>query len=133
MRAIPLIFVVLAISGPATAADNKPSAADLADIAPFINDQTIVVAQVDLARIDFAALQKQLVEPTMRSDAERISTSVIIEKLRDLAGELRTAGAGRVYLVISTAPAPVLGVAQNPFILPPTAFLVVPGVKGNAA
>ncbi len=123
-----VLFAVLlhAING---ISQEKP-ADDLTAIAPFINDQTVAIARIDLAQLDLAALQKQLIEPLLQIDAERISATLLTDKVHQLGEQLRATGDRRIYFVVSLAPMPNLQVSQYQLVMPPTTFVVVPAQKG---
>ncbi len=132
MRRILYPFLICGLLGATfTARAQEKHADDFAAVAPFIDDQTLAVARVDLAKLDLTAFQKQIVEPQMYTDPERAAVAAEIEKLRLVADQLRGSG-GKVYLVVSLTPMPGTQNANSMGLSVPTMFAVVPAAKGAA-
>src|SRR5262245_10211285 len=97
----------------------------LAAVAPFVNEQTLAIASVDLARLDLPAMQKQFFDPMVNTDGERIAVTFFFDKLRALSDQLRVASGGRVYLVVSLSPAPDIRVSSSSFgVTAPSVFAI---------
>ena len=132
MRRIFYPFIICGLLGVVfTARAQEKHADDFATVAPFIDDQTLAVARVDLAKLDLSALQKQIVEPQMYTDPQRTAVAAEFDKLRLIADQLRGSG-GKVYLVVSLAPMPGIQSANSMGLSVPTMFAVIPGAKGAA-
>ena len=78
---------------------------DFAALAPFIDDQTLAVARVDLTKFDLAAFQKQIIEPQLRTDPERSRWPRNSTNCGNWPINCAASG-GKVYVVVSLAPLP---------------------------
>ena len=131
MRRILYPFLICGLLGVAfTARAQEKHADDFAAVAPFIDDQTLAVVRVDLAKLDLAALQKQIVEPQLYTDPERAAVAAEFDKFRLVADQLRGSG-GKVYLVVSLAPMPGIQNANSMGLSVPTCLPSFPGRKGR--
>jgi hypothetical protein len=121
------LLLTLAAALPAAAADEKPDAAARAKaVAPFLDDQTIVVAHVDLARFDTDALVAKLAT-LLPIDPEGFARSRT--DFRRWTATLTRAGAEDAYVVFSLADLPT-----NPpyLIVPLPANADAAAIKGLA-
>jgi len=106
------IAAIVTIVAAATWAQAGPDArkydpqALAAAIAPFIDEQTIVVAHVDLARIDLDATLDSLAKVIGPESAGGGQFGQIRPIPKAIVGALRKAGARDVFLVVSLADAP---------------------------
>jgi hypothetical protein len=98
-------------------------------IAPLINDQTVAVMRIELAQLDFGKLQRQIIDPLQRSDADRVQTTLLIEKLKNWSQQLQSQGGGRLYLVFTLENNPDLTDTRGAGILK-SLFLAIPTTKG---
>jgi prepilin-type processing-associated H-X9-DG protein len=108
-----------------------------AAVAPFVNDQTVAVVSIDLSRIDLPALEKQIIDPLCHSDAQRITASVMSDKLSRISQDLREEGVRYVYLIGSLQFLPLNPARQEntrrPYgPLDQCMFIVVPGMQGTS-
>jgi len=99
-----LLGLLLAGANSATLAQTKfdPQVRATA-IAPFVDEQTIGVAHVDLSRVDFDRLLKQAAELAPGADK---TLAPAIEHFRPMAKHLVESGVKDVYLVLSLADLP---------------------------
>src|SRR5262245_45987905 len=88
------LVVLIAGASSTFAAESLP-----AEITPYIDEQTVVVARIDLARIDpeniFKVVLKMGVEEKVVAVAKQQATAVL--------AELRKAGVGLVYVTLNMA------------------------------
>jgi hypothetical protein len=57
---LTIAFGFLVLLGPALRADDAPAGSPAAAIAPYVDDQTYVVAHVDVSRVNIDMLAKQM-------------------------------------------------------------------------
>lgn len=104
MYAIPVVVLTLAVALPAAAAEKFDAEARARAIAPFVDEQTGIVAHVDLTRIDADALLNWVAE------VGGLKTNEIEEPRRELRGwlaDLTKAGGKEMYVVVSLADLPM--------------------------
>ena len=131
MRRTVISVFILSVFLPAwSATAQEKRADDFAALAPFIDDQTLAVARVDLTKFDLTAFQKQIIEPQLRTDPERAqpwpwnSTNFGNWPINCAAS------GGKVYVVVSLAPLPGIQNVGAMGMSVPSVFAVVPGAKG---
>src|SRR5262249_51219321 len=103
MNRISAVILALVFALPAVAAEKFDAEARARVVAPFVDGQTVVVAHVDLTRIDAAALLDWAVE-TGHLEAKDIE-----EPRRESRGwldDLIKAGGKELYVIVSLADLP---------------------------
>jgi hypothetical protein len=114
MYRIPAVVLTLAVALPAAAAEKFDAESRARAIAPFMDEQTVIVAHVDLARIDADALWNWVAE-VGRLEAKEV------EELRRDSGvwlaDLTRAGGKELYVVVSLADLPI----EPPLVIVPLA------------
>jgi len=103
MYAISAVMLALAVALPAAAADKFDAEARARTLAPFVDEQTMIVAHVNLTRIDADAILNWVAE------VGRLETKEIEEPRRDLRGwlaDLTKAGGKELYFVVNLADLP---------------------------
>jgi hypothetical protein len=112
MYRITAAALALALALPAAAADKFDPEPRARAVAPFLDEQTVGVARLDLTRIDAEALLDKLAE------AGKLEADEIAGPKRDLRGwlaDLTRAGGKELYVVFSLADLPL----QPPFLVVP--------------
>ncbi len=112
MAALPLLLLLPA---PLLSAEPRPEARAAA-VAPFLDEQTVAVARLDLTRIDLAAAL-QWVAKAGRLKAEQaqyLEETFDLGAVKRVLGGLTGAGARDLYLVFSLEDVP-----QTPFVVVP--------------
>ena len=115
MYRLAIAFLLFLAAAPLHAADRKfdPEAAAKA-VAPYLDDRTVAVVQVDLTRLDVDALAKQLAA-VANLKMEEIADDK--EAVSDALQALLKAGAKDVFLVVSLIDVP----SELPFLVLPVA------------
>jgi hypothetical protein len=110
----------------------------LVPIAPFINDETVLVAKYDLERLDVDTVVKQWLEPFAMTDEERNILKAVVEQFDGWSQQLKADGISQFYVVSSIeyfpSPERMRGWNQDLFarLLANTTFVVIPGASGNS-
>lgn len=102
-RIVAVMFALILVL-PASAAEKFDAEARARAIAPFIDEQTMIVAHVDLTRIDADGLLNWAVE-TGRLEAKEIEA--FRRQLRGWLADLTKAGGKEMYVVASLADLPI--------------------------
>jgi hypothetical protein len=102
---------------------------DLAALAPFINEQTIAVARIDLKTLDLLAFRKQFIDPVCRDDEERAGAAAKFEKLTRWVAELHKLGGDSVYLACTLENMRLDQTAAVPESAVRSTFAVIPGIS----
>src|SRR5436305_52779 len=101
MHRLTVLLIPLVLALPATAGEKAFDADARAKVvAPFLDDQTLAVAHVDLTRVDVGALVDKLAE------AGKVDRKIIAEDMTGMRLGLAafiTAGAREMYFVFSLA------------------------------
>lgn len=97
------LVLALAVSLPAAAADKFDGDARARALAPYVDEQTVVVARVDLTRIDTDALLNWAIE-VGRLEPKEIEESR--REMRGWFGDLTKAGGKEMYVVVNLADMP---------------------------
>lgn len=98
------VMFALVLALPAAAADKFDAEARARTIAPFIDEQTMLIAHVDLTRIDADGLLDWAVE-TGRLEAKEIEA--FRRQLRGWLADLTKSGGKEIYVVASLADLPI--------------------------
>src|SRR4051812_49421533 len=112
MHRISAVALALALAQPVSAADQFDADARARAVAPFVDEQTVGVARVDLTRIDADALLARVAEAA-KLEAEEVEGAK--RALRGWVAGLTRAGAKELYAVFSLADLPT----QPPFVVVP--------------
>jgi hypothetical protein len=112
MRRVASFCLLLALAGPAAAADSKfdPEAVARA-AAPYLDDRTLVVGHLDLARLDADALVTSFARLAGMNDKEAAPAREATRKALDA---FRTAGGKDAYFVFS-----LVDLFETPFFIFP--------------
>jgi hypothetical protein len=118
--ALSVFSIVVSWSGASLAAEKPaakfdPAAAAKA-IAPFIDEQTVVVVRVDLTRVDLRPLFEQAVEWVPEARTEIGVASLVVQ---GALSTLTKAGVQDAYLVVSLADIPLGPPHRPPFLVFP--------------
>lgn len=106
------------------------SADELKQISPFLNEQTIAVATLDLEHIDLAGLQKQYFDPLAKTNDARIGVSVFVGQVQELINQLRADGVRQIYIVTTGSRLQHLSLNRlDEAIVTELQFVVLPGAK----
>src|SRR4029079_11011558 len=84
-----------------------------ATLAPFVNGQTIAVAEFDLSRLDIASASKQWLQPIAITEAQRNILSVVVDQFQHWTERLRSEGVTRFYVVTTTEYMPTFDVMHR--------------------
>ena len=130
IRMSGLLLLALVATGPAVAGEGFDPAARAKTIAPFVDEQTVLIARVDVSRLEVDAIVDKAVElirdvvpeaqaelDTFRKDEEQARA-----QLKKLQAAFRQAGGKDVYMLFS--------VADVDFHREPVPFLIVPLGEG---
>src|SRR5688572_5229840 len=103
-----LLFIsVLLWSGAARSQTQPDAAAKAAIVAPFLDDQTLLVARIDLQQIDPAELVKSLGSLAPASDTDFPKQLAKLEqKVKESLNVLTTSGVSELFAVVSLADLP---------------------------
>src|SRR5436309_3359439 len=112
MHRISAVALALALAPPVSAADQFDADARARAVAPFVDEQTVGVAHVDLTRIDAGALLARVAE-VAKLGAEEIEGPK--RELGVWLAALARAGGKEMYVVLSLADLP----AQPPLVVVP--------------
>ena len=121
-----LFLLALLAAGTAVAGEQFDPAARAKTIAPFIDEQTVLIARVDLSRLEVDPLVDKAVElisdvvPEARAELDRFreEEQQARAQMRKLQAAFRQAGGKEVYLLLS--------LADISFRNDPVPFLIVP-------
>lgn len=112
MHKFPLFFLAFLIVAPANAADAKFDAdACAVTIAPYLDEQTVAVARIDLTRIDFDKITVRLIE---LGKLEARDKDALTTGLRSWLPDLLKTGAKEMYIVFTLDDLPAV-----PFVVVP--------------
>jgi len=134
----PLCLCVSLICGLAATPSNAQQNDPLAAIKPFINDQTIAVAEFDLAHMDVATATKQWLQPLAITEAQRDILSVVVDQFQHWTERLKAEGVTRFYVVTTAEHMPTFDVMhrwQYEFVaglISHSTYAVVPGASAGA-
>lgn len=103
MYTIPAALLALTVALPAAAADIFDAEARARALAPFVDEQTMILAHVDLTRLDAEALFNWAAE-VGRLDAKEIEEPR--QELRDWLADVTKAGGKELYFIVSLADLP---------------------------
>lgn len=103
MYRISTVMLVLSLALPAAAADKFDAEARARTIAPFVDEQTVIVAHVDLTRIDADALSDWAVE---NGGLEKKEIEEFRRGLRGLLSAFALAGGKEIYVIFSLSDVP---------------------------
>ena len=117
-----LLLLITVVVSPIDVRAADDAAARAKIVAPYVDEQTIAVAHIDLARIDVAAAFQQTAAVLNLSEDRRSQMTAVQNRFQDLIAKLKTAGASELYIPINLADFPLPG----PFVIVPVA------VGGNA-
>lgn len=128
MRICTSGFLLLALlaAGTAVAAEKFDPAAQAKTVAPFIDEQIVLIARVDVSRLEVDALVDKAVElirdlvPEAKVELDRFREEEVQarEQMKKLQAAFRQAGGKEVYMLFS--------VADVDFRRDPMPFLIVP-------
>jgi hypothetical protein len=96
-----LSMLILGWPAAAPAQERFDPAAAAAAVAPYVDEQTIAVAHVNLRNIDFGAVRKYLVELMELEPAETAMLENAESTLRQWSEQLKSAGGSELYVVVS--------------------------------
>ena len=116
--------------------DSNPGT--LAAIAPFIDDETVLIAKYDLAQLDIDLVVKQWLKPVAMTGEEQNILTAVVDQFDGWSRRLKTEGITKFYIVGSIAylPSPEQIDQRNPDLiaklLANCTFAVIPGASTNA-
>src|SRR5688572_2041070 len=107
LRCLLFISFLLLAGGAARGQAKSDAAAKAAIVAPFLDDQTLLVARIDLRQIDPAELVKSLGRLAPPSDADFPKQLAKLEqKVKESLNVLTTSGVSELFAVVSLADLP---------------------------
>jgi hypothetical protein len=128
-----LFATLAAVTSVALAGEEFDPAARAAAVAPFIDEQTVAVVHVDLARIEIDPLVDKFLELVPEAAGDMAESRA---EIRQGHARILQAGAGNLYVVVSLADLPRWGpfcVIPNATELSPDALLAAfPGGKNTS-
>ena len=114
-RILVALGVALAIPSAGFAAEEFSAAAHAAVVAPYLDEQTVAVAHVDLTRLNLAGIRDLVAAATDAGEDQRAMYAAMEEAAKGEIARYTDAGIRDLYWVVSTADVP----HSNPFLLVP--------------
>jgi len=96
------------ILAPRCAISADPAPGTLTALAPFVDDQTVMIARFDLAQFDIPLTVKQWLTPFATTDEQRNILTAVVEQFDGWSKRLKADGLNKIYVVTTIGQLPNL-------------------------